>query len=115
MPQLEFCAGSTDRCYSCNEDPDPENPLRKCNRCQVARYCSTACQQYDWKRHKQTCVDHKAILNSPAYQGPGEPSMEDELKLFMKWNDVWRTPLISWAAFAADLANQNPDYLLNHM
>lgn len=41
-------------------------------------------------------------------------TMEKEAKLFMKWIDAWRSALEVWGTFAADLANQSPDFLLNH-
>ncbi|KAJ6616291.1 hypothetical protein B0H10DRAFT_2038186 [Mycena sp. CBHHK59/15] len=105
MPSMMFAAGSTDRCYLCNETGN----IRKCARCQVARYCSPECQKADWRHHKQTCMDHKAHLKTYAV-----PSLQDDVKTFMKWNDSWRDALLTWGAFAADLANRPPGYLLDH-
>ncbi|KAJ7129322.1 hypothetical protein C8R44DRAFT_75213 [Mycena epipterygia] len=107
MPTMVFCAGSNDLCYRCNKPGDPK--LRKCARCHVARYCSPECQKNDWKLHKPVCTDHKTTL-----QNHPDPSMEDNLKVFLKWLDHWRDALLGWAAFSADLANQSPDYLLTH-
>lgn len=125
MPLMEFCAGSNDRCYRCNQLGDPK--LRTCSRCRVARYCSCSstrrpsrdshpastgspqCQSDDWKKHKPNCTDHKTTLkNHP------DSSMEDTLKVFVKWLDLWRGALLAWGAFSADLGNRPADYLLNH-
>lgn len=108
MPTMGFCAGSNDLCYRCNRPGDPK--LRTCSRCQVARYCSIECQKEDWTlTHKKICVDHKTTLkNHP------DSSMEDKLKVFLKWLDLWRDALLAWAAFSADLANRPPEYLLTH-
>ncbi|KAJ7749230.1 hypothetical protein B0H14DRAFT_2983026 [Mycena olivaceomarginata] len=107
MPLMEFCAGSNDRCYRCNQLGDPK--LRTCSRCRVARYCSPQCQSDDWKKHKPNCTDHKTTLkNHP------DSSMEDTLKVFVKWLDLWRGALLAWGAFSADLGNRPADYLLNH-
>ncbi|KAJ7693963.1 hypothetical protein B0H17DRAFT_1058795 [Mycena rosella] len=107
MPLMPFYAGSNDRCYRCNEPGDSK--LRKCARCQVALYCSPQCQKEDWKLHKPTCIDHKAILKNN-----GDPSVEVHLKVLLKWLDLWRDAILAWAAFSADLANQPADYLLTH-
>ncbi|KAJ6539722.1 hypothetical protein B0H19DRAFT_1180287 [Mycena capillaripes] len=40
--------------------------------------------------------------------------MEEKVKVFLKWLDLWRGALIAWGAFSADLANQLPGYLLTH-
>ncbi|KAJ7129268.1 hypothetical protein C8R44DRAFT_73592 [Mycena epipterygia] len=111
MPQLHFCAGTNDQCYACDEPGDEAggNPLRRCSRCQIARYCSPECQRIDWAKHKQSRMDHKANLET--YR---DSSMKKELKAFLKWFDVWRAAIAVWAVFAADLANQLPDYLLDH-
>ncbi|KAJ6466700.1 hypothetical protein C8R47DRAFT_1223893 [Mycena vitilis] len=88
MPMLQFCAGSNDRCYGCNKPGDPTE---------------------DWKAHKLTCKDHKTNINHDA-----DPSAEERLKLFLKWLDQWRDAVSAWAVFAADLANQPPDYLMHN-
>ncbi|KAJ7930134.1 hypothetical protein B0H13DRAFT_2310162 [Mycena leptocephala] len=107
MPLMEFYAGSNDHCYRCNKPGDPK--LRTCARCHVARYCSPGCQREDWKHHKLNCTDHKTNLkNHP------DPTIDEKLKVFLKWLDPWRDALIAWGAFSADLANQPPGYLLTH-
>ncbi|KAJ6515501.1 hypothetical protein C8R45DRAFT_956705 [Mycena sanguinolenta] len=107
MPLMEFCAGSNDRCYCCNQPGDPK--LRTCSRCHIARYCSSRCQRIDWPNHKPNCTDHKTTLkNHP------DSTIQNQLKVFLKWVDLWRDALIAWGAFSADLANQSPGYLLNY-
>ncbi|KZS95672.1 hypothetical protein SISNIDRAFT_494484 [Sistotremastrum niveocremeum HHB9708] len=34
--------------------------LRKCSKCEKARYCDKSCQTSDWKRHKKECVSSKS-------------------------------------------------------
>ena len=41
---------------------------KKCSGCKIARYCSTTCQQSDWKEHKLLCrnvYDRVALIVSP--------------------------------------------------
>lgn len=109
MPAIMMCAGTQDLCYHCNQPGNPGNPLRKCGRCRFARYCSAACQTSDWRNHKQVCMDHKANLQTYA-----DSTMEQEVKIFSKWIDAWRNALEIWGTFAADLANQSPDFLSQH-
>ncbi|KAJ6560431.1 hypothetical protein B0H19DRAFT_1234674 [Mycena capillaripes] len=40
--------------------------------------------------------------------------MEKEVKIFRKWNVAWANPLFIWGLFAADLANQEPNFVLKH-
>ncbi|KAJ7126464.1 hypothetical protein C8R43DRAFT_958199 [Mycena crocata] len=106
MPIMQTCPGTNDLCYTCNK---PGNPLRTCSRCKIARYCSQECQTTDWKEHKQTCIDHQAELAANE-----DPDAAKRLKVFSKWNDVWRDGILAWGAFSADLANQPPNFLLTH-
>lgn len=41
-------------CYACLATP-PSDVLRKCLRCECARYCDTACQEAHWPVHKSQC------------------------------------------------------------
>ncbi|KAJ6539733.1 hypothetical protein B0H19DRAFT_371039 [Mycena capillaripes] len=107
MPLMEFYAGSNDRCYRCKKPGDPK--LRTCARCRIARYCSPECQKNDWPLHKGNCTDHKTTLKNHE-----DPSMDEKLRGFLKWLDLWRDALLAWGAFCADLANQPPQYLLTH-
>jgi hypothetical protein len=34
---------------------------KKCAKCFDTKYCSSACQKKDWKKHKQECIDHQII------------------------------------------------------
>lgn len=38
-----------------------QTPLRRCGRCKLAYYCSTACQSAEWGRHRKVCV--KAVAS----------------------------------------------------
>ena len=42
-----------DRCQFC---ADETHSSRVCGGCRITPYCSEACQRYDWRRHKATCV-----------------------------------------------------------
>jgi hypothetical protein len=42
-------------CWKCRSGPAVEQKLKKCVRCQTARYCSRQCQQEDWRRHQRYC------------------------------------------------------------
>ena len=43
------------RCFHCQtEGRSP--PLRKCSQCEIAFYCSKACQRGHWKVHKAACI-----------------------------------------------------------
>lgn len=41
-----------DECYSCRVDT---NLVRACSGCMTALYCSTTCQNEDWKNHREIC------------------------------------------------------------
>ncbi|TVY83493.1 hypothetical protein LSUE1_G004861 [Lachnellula suecica] len=45
--------------FVCNTCKKPAtsfpNPLKKCAKCQVTKYCSRECQKDDWKAHKKIC------------------------------------------------------------
>lgn len=43
---------------------------RRCSGCQVARYCSKACQKVHWKQHKPAC---KAMATAAAAKSAAEP------------------------------------------
>lgn len=49
---------ATDRCRRCRTtDAKDGGSLKKCMRCQVARYCSAECQKKDWKKHRMECME----------------------------------------------------------
>jgi len=47
-------------CDRCGCVEDPASHLMPCSGCQVARYCSIACQHAAWAAHEQECVRLKA-------------------------------------------------------
>ncbi|KAF7302122.1 hypothetical protein MIND_00779000 [Mycena indigotica] len=93
-------------CFYC-ENP---GPLRKCARCEIARYCSQECQKKDWKpTHKAVCFNRKERLSDPT-----NPLLDQYMKDYIKWNKTWQDPILAWGLLAANLANQPEDYLTNH-
>jgi len=42
-------------CDRCGCPEDPASHLRPCSGCQVARYCSIACQHTAWEAHEPDC------------------------------------------------------------
>jgi hypothetical protein len=52
-------------------------------------------------------VDHSQELAD-------RPEMQSTVEDAKRWVDRWRFSLEAWAAFAMDLGNQPPDYLLSH-
>lgn len=58
-------------CTSCDklQSSLPE-PLKRCAKCQTARYCSRDCQNLDWKTHKRTCGQPEGDANASQHN-PG--------------------------------------------
>jgi len=46
------------QCYNCKKIFEFKS-LKNCARCKIAHYCSTECQQSDWRRHKEGCAPRK--------------------------------------------------------
>ena len=44
-------ANAIDSCAVCHST----DSLKRCRRCSVTQYCSTACQRSDWRSHKPQC------------------------------------------------------------
>jgi len=43
------------KCVVCEK----QNPMKlHCSKCKYVFYCSKACQQSDWKQHKQSCANY---------------------------------------------------------
>ena len=53
-PRLTFSGGI--RCGNCQKSED-ESPLKVCNRCKIAYYCSRECQVKNYNQHKNDCKD----------------------------------------------------------
>lgn len=106
MSGVVFPSGSTDHCFNCNLPGDPV--LRQCSQCRIARYCSANCQRENWNVHKMLCSSHAQLFTGT------DPRSVADVRLFVRWLDFWRDSLLSWAVFAADLANQEENYLVNH-
>jgi mitochondrial splicing suppressor protein 51 len=55
-------------CTSCQKPQStfPE-PLKRCGKCQTARYCSRDCQKSDWKTHKLTCGQPDTGTHNPGF------------------------------------------------
>lgn len=47
-----------ERCSNCRatEAKGTGGPLKKCSRCQTAKYCSAECQKKDWRVHRGECA-----------------------------------------------------------
>jgi hypothetical protein len=58
--------------------------------------------------HRSSCVTHAEFLTD------GDHKSLSRVKLFIKWLDLWRDALLSWAVFAADVANHDGEYLASH-
>ncbi|GJN82602.1 hypothetical protein PLIIFM63780_006144 [Purpureocillium lilacinum] len=49
-----------ERCRNCGRMEGKDGgPLKKCMRCQEAKYCSAECQKKDWKKHRMECKEMK--------------------------------------------------------
>ena len=42
-------------CANCGDREDPEIKMKRCSACKIVHYCSTSCQNLDWKFHKKNC------------------------------------------------------------
>ena len=42
-------------CFLCGKE-GRSPPLRRCSQCEIAYYCSKACQRGHWKKHKAACI-----------------------------------------------------------
>ncbi|KAJ7064480.1 hypothetical protein C8F01DRAFT_1127018 [Mycena amicta] len=65
--------GSANICAKCHE-PSPRGELKRCSRCQMVWYCSSQCQNLDWKEHKRACGLKQFDLDAvaPVPEGPAE-------------------------------------------
>lgn len=55
-------ASSSQKCWKCGKTGQPEAPLKYCNGCMKATYCSKECQQAHWPDHKHECKRMKKRL-----------------------------------------------------
>ena len=46
-------------CATCKKKESSRNQLSRCSKCHTALYCSKACQQRDWQRHRIECLKVK--------------------------------------------------------
>jgi hypothetical protein len=53
VSKVEDAKSSVQRCLACGGAGKPK--LLTCARCKTAKYCSTACSEENWKRHKAVC------------------------------------------------------------
>ncbi|KAM0277275.1 hypothetical protein ACHAQH_005934 [Verticillium albo-atrum] len=51
-------AATKERCSHCRATTakGSDGPLKKCSRCQTAKYCSAECQKKDWRVHRGECT-----------------------------------------------------------
>ncbi|KZV92993.1 SET domain-containing protein [Exidia glandulosa HHB12029] len=62
-------------CATCCTEVSETVSLKRCSKCAVAYYCSTACQNADWPMHKPECVSLRDWAKSapdPGVAIPGE-------------------------------------------
>ena len=52
-------------CWSCQSY---KNPLQKCTRCNMARYCNSSCQARDWLPHRHECGQLAQFRQTPEGQ-----------------------------------------------
>jgi hypothetical protein len=45
-----------EQCAGCGSKEETERRPMKCSRCEIARYCSVACQKKHWPVHKKVCA-----------------------------------------------------------
>ncbi|KAI9005592.1 hypothetical protein DFJ74DRAFT_691324 [Hyaloraphidium curvatum] len=51
-------------CNGCGRDAhDLKREFQRCARCKIVNYCSRACQESDWPRHKSLCVPVQSLSN----------------------------------------------------
>ena len=43
------------RCFQCGKRATTGTKFKVCSGCEIAAYCSVACQKKHWKRHKEAC------------------------------------------------------------
>ncbi|UPK89459.1 hypothetical protein LCI18_000394 [Fusarium solani-melongenae] len=55
MPSMEQVTSPKERCRNCGKPESDSVTLKKCMRCQRAKYCSGECQKKDWKKHRGEC------------------------------------------------------------
>jgi radical SAM protein with 4Fe4S-binding SPASM domain len=57
-----------DYCHGVHEEYE-EQPvnLKTCARCQLAQYCSVACQKYDFEDHKNFCKRIKTLTDKVTF------------------------------------------------
>ncbi|KAJ7152404.1 hypothetical protein C8R46DRAFT_481768 [Mycena filopes] len=107
MPTVLLPSTRNDSCFACNGVGS--SALRRCAKCQVAIYCSAECQRTDWPAHKAHCLDREVLFSE--FDGT---TVANEVKPFIKWLSHWRSSIIRWAAFSADLGHKPVDYLEHH-
>jgi hypothetical protein len=65
------------------------SPGRNCASCRTAAYCSTECQQTDWRTHKKLCRPFKT-LSAPGF--PSRPSKSHYLAFSFPMNNPVSSP-----------------------
>ncbi|KAF4625385.1 hypothetical protein G7Y89_g12782 [Cudoniella acicularis] len=62
-------------CTTCKKpEADLPNPLKRCAKCQVTRYCSQECQKEDWKTHKRICAGQSQAGQSQPQASSSAPT-----------------------------------------
>ncbi|KAJ7906882.1 hypothetical protein B0H13DRAFT_1880192 [Mycena leptocephala] len=104
MPAVTLPAAPRTCCFVCKSSGNPR--LLSCSKCRVTLYCGPECQRTDWPQHRPVCRDRRSAVREQ-----GHRRAATKLALLSLWLDHWNRPLFCWAAFAANLAHQSPNYL----
>ncbi|KAJ7676782.1 hypothetical protein DFH06DRAFT_1428576 [Mycena polygramma] len=82
-------------CTTCFTKSKPGN-LKRCARCQLVWYCSSACQRKDWADHKKFCGKQyfDPQLLAPTPDGPDEfigcpASVDGYVRTPALWRQIW--------------------------
>eukprot|EP00978_Attheya_sp_CCMP212_P020661 scaffold59410_cov66-Attheya_sp.AAC.3 len=83
MVKLSQCLGP-----GCTHgESNPKSKLQICSQCQVAKYCSSACQRSDWKRHKAEWLEFQDLHASHCIKKlkTDNPCQPAEFRLMAKY------------------------------
>mmetsp|Transcript_25193 Transcript_25193/g.59939 ORF Transcript_25193/g.59939 Transcript_25193/m.59939 type:complete len:121 (+) Transcript_25193:536-898(+) len=77
MSCTAVASGSGDSCANCGKQGSDTVKLKKCNACQLVKYCSVECQKAHRKQHKKACKKRSAELRDETLFGQGHDWPEE--------------------------------------
>lgn len=87
-------------CLYCHKKPSFGSKFKTCGGCTAVVYCSDACQQADWPRHKKFCKEmketrkkYKGVLKAG---GEVDSSRQEDFKWFCKPGRAVTCQLLAW-------------------